>query len=52
MTVAMFMVIDPKGNFLISDGSNQEVRICLSTRDVEAYHRTRTFYRVEWSHTR
>eukprot|EP00800_Vazella_pourtalesii_P019686 TRINITY_DN678_c0_g1_i12.p1 TRINITY_DN678_c0_g1~~TRINITY_DN678_c0_g1_i12.p1 ORF type:complete len:388 (+),score=63.14 TRINITY_DN678_c0_g1_i12:52-1215(+) len=27
MTVAMFMVIDPKGNFLISDGSNQEVRI-------------------------
>ena len=23
----MFMVIDPKGNFLISDGSNQEVRI-------------------------
>ena len=27
LTVAMFMVIDPKGNFLISDGSNQEVRI-------------------------
>ena len=27
MTLSMFMVIDPKGNFLISDGSNQEVRI-------------------------
>ena len=27
MTLALFMVIDPKGNFLISDGSNQEVRI-------------------------
>ena len=27
MTVALFMVIDPKGNFLISDSSNQEVRI-------------------------
>ena len=27
MTLALFMVIDPKGNFLISDGSNQEIRI-------------------------
>ena len=27
MTLSMFIVIDPKGNFLISDGSNQEVRI-------------------------
>ena len=27
MTLSMFMVIDPKGNFLISDSSNQEVRI-------------------------
>ena len=27
MTVAVYMVIDPKGNFLISDLSNQEVRI-------------------------
>ena len=27
MTVALFMVIDPKGNFLISDSSNQEVRV-------------------------
>ena len=26
-TVAMFVVIDHKGNFLISDGSNQEIRI-------------------------
>ena len=27
MTLALFMVIDAKGNFLISDRSNQEVRI-------------------------
>ena len=27
MTLTVFMVIDPKGNFLISDGSNQEIRI-------------------------
>ena len=27
MTLSMFMMMDPKGNFLISDGSNQEVRI-------------------------
>ena len=27
MTLTLFMVIDPKGNFLISDCSNQEVRI-------------------------
>ena len=27
MTVAVYMVIDPKGNFLISDLSNQEIRI-------------------------
>ena len=27
MTIALFMVIDPKGNFLISDHSNQEIRI-------------------------
>ena len=27
MTISMYMVIDPKGNFLISDLSNREVRI-------------------------
>ena len=27
ITLALFMVIDPKGNFLISDLSNQEIRI-------------------------
>ena len=27
MTIALYMVIDPKGNFLISDSSNQEIRI-------------------------
>ena len=27
MTVALYMVIDPKGNFLISDLSNQEIRV-------------------------
>ena len=27
MTLALFMVIDPKGNFLVSDESNQEIRI-------------------------
>ena len=27
MTIAFFMVIDPKGNFLISDDSNQQIRI-------------------------
>ena len=26
-TVAVYMVIDPKGNFLISDSSNQEILI-------------------------
>ena len=30
MNVAIFMIIDPRGNFLISDTSNQEIRIFSS----------------------